>query len=268
MKKTILTSALCLSLLATGCVTSQKTPASESETTAASTTAETTTETTSETTTETTTEETTEETTTEAETTETSKVNHQASVEVITVMSYADGTNELNSVYPKVTVDGKEAADITNALKKHIQKKYPMKKMDNYVDGWSTRIAWGVKDNMLSIVIHASDVSTDYFTNEAFNYDLNTLKEIKDKEVTKRFGMKDADLFSKTKDVLKKYCSREGYDEKKTVKTINYDTVTPYVTQDGKLGVAAPVYYAKDSQFSGESSVRCFYLTTMEYDAI
>ena len=108
MKKTILTSALCLSLLATGCVTSQKTPASESETTAASTTAETTTETTSETTTETTTEETTE-ATTEATTEQTTTTTTEEETTTTTTRSSSSNTPVSCSYTirnPRVTSDG------------------------------------------------------------------------------------------------------------------------------------------------------------------
>ena len=130
MKKTILTSALCLTLMATGCVNNGAAPTSAPETTATSAT-ETATETTAATT----------EATTESsapETSETKKTAHQVTVEVLKKMTYSDGNNEFSSVYPKITVDGKEASAINRSLTDHIQKKYPMEKDGGNVDGWAT----------------------------------------------------------------------------------------------------------------------------------
>ena len=260
MKKTILTSALCLTLMATGCVNNGAAPASAPETTATSAT-ETATETTAATT----------ETTTESsapETSETKKTAHQVTVEVLKKMTYSDGNNEFSSVYPKITVDGKEASAINKTLTDHIQKKYPMEKDGVNIDGWATKISWGANENTLSIVILASDVSTDYFTTEVFNYDLDTLEKIDDGEVTKRLGMTDSDLFAKTKEILKKYCTERHYNTDKSLAEVNYDKITPYITRDGKAGVAATVYYERDSQFSGMDSVRTFSIHTMDYDVV
>ncbi|MCR5341490.1 MAG: hypothetical protein K6E60_09100 [Saccharofermentans sp.] len=257
MKKTILTSALCLTLMATGCVNNGAAPASApAETTSAT---ETTTETTAATT----------EATTESsapETSETKKTAHQVTVEVLKKMTYSDGNNEFSCVYPKITVDGKEASSINRSLTDHIQKKYPMEKDGVNIDGWATKISWGANENTLSVVILASDVSTDYFTTEVFNYDLDTLEKIDDSEVTKRLGLTDADLFAKTKEILTKYCKERGYNLDKSLADVNYDKITPYITRDGKAGVAATVYYVRDSQFSGMDSVRTFSLHTMDYD--
>ena len=260
MKKTIMTSALCLSLLATGCVNNGAAPASAPETTATSAT-ETATETTAATT----------ETTTESsapETSETKKTAHQVTVEVLKKMTYSDGNNEFSSVYPKITVDGKEASAINKTLTDHIQKKYPMEKDGVNIDGWATKISWGANENILSVVILASDMSTDYFTTEVFNYDLDTLEKIDDGEVTKRLGMTDSDLFAKTKEILKKYCTERHYNTDKSLAEVNYDKITPYITRDGKAGVAATVYYERDSQFSGMDSVRTFSIHTMDYDVV
>ena len=246
MKKTILTSALCLTLMATGCVNNGAAPTSATETTAATTAA-----------------------TTESsapETSETKKTAHQVTVEVLKKMTYSDGNNEFSSVYPKITVDGKEASAINKSLTDHIQKKYPMEKDGVNIDGWATKISWGANENTLSIVILASDVSTDYFTTEVFNYDLDTLEKIDDGEVTKRLGLTDSDLFAKTKELLTKYCTERGYNLDKSIAEVNYDRITPYITRDGKAGVAATVYYVRDSQFSGMDSVRTFSLHTMDYD--
>lgn len=260
MKKTILTSALCLTLMATGCVNNGAAPTSAPETTATSAT-ETATETTAATT----------EATTESsapETSETKKTAHQVTVEVLKKMTYSDGNNEFSSVYPKITVDGKEASAINKTLTDHIQKDYPMEKDGVNIDGWATKISWGANENTLSVVILASDMSTDYFTTEVFNYDLDTLEKIDDGEVTKRLGMTDSDLFAKTKEILKKYCTEGHYNTDKSLAEVTYDKITPYITRDGKAGVAATVYYERDSQFSGMDSVRTFSIHTMDYEVV
>ncbi|MBR1905354.1 MAG: hypothetical protein IJ819_02670 [Clostridiales bacterium] len=121
MKKTILTSALCLTLMATGCVNNGTATASTpAETTAATETATETTAATTEATTE----------STAPETSETKKTAHQVTVEVLKKMTFSDGTNELNSVYPKITVDGKEASSINRSLTDHIQKKIRWKRTE------------------------------------------------------------------------------------------------------------------------------------------
>lgn len=258
MKKLkLISTALCLSLLATGCVSNQKTPASE-QTTAAATTAVTT---------EATTEAPAEATTAAPEE---AKASHQVNVDIIKKMTYSDGTNEYNSVEPQIIVDGKAATEINKALSDYIQKNYPMKKEGNNVDGYSTSIAWGVKDNILSIVIKAGAMDCDYFTHDVFNYDLDTLKAIDDKEVTKSFGMTDDELFSKAKDIVNKFCSerKDSYDLEKSLASINYDKLTPFILPDGKPGVACSIAYGKDGQFGGSDGVRIFNLTTMEYQNI
>ncbi|MBR5181622.1 MAG: hypothetical protein IKW88_05160 [Clostridiales bacterium] len=254
MKKLkLISSALCLSLLATGCVSNQKAPASE-QTTAAATTAVTT---------EATTEAPAEATTAAPEE---AKASHQVNVDIIKKMTYSDGTNEYNSVEPQIIVDGKAATEINKALSSYIEKNYPMKKDGNNVDGFATSIGWGVKDNILSIVIQASDMGTDFFTYDIFNYDLDTLKAIDDKEVTKVLGMTDDELFSKAKDIVNKFCSerKDSYDLEKSLASINYEKLTPFVLNDGKPCVACSIAYGKDGQFGDSDGVRIFNLTTME----
>ena len=249
MKKLkLISSALCLSLLATGCVSNQKTPAADPTT---ATTAAATTQAPAEAT-----------TAAPAE----SKASHQVSVDIVKKMTYSDGTNEYNSVEPQIIVDGKAATELNKELSSYIEKNYPMKKDGNNVDGYATSIAWGVKDNTLSIVITASAMDCDYYTRDAFNYDLDTLKAIDDKEVTKRFGMTDDELFSKAKDIVNKFCSerKDSYDLEKSLASINYDKLTPFVLPDGTPGVACSIAYGKDGQFGGSEGVRTFNLKSME----
>ena len=254
MKKLkLISTALCLSLLATGCVSNQKTPAATNAATTAATT-----------------EATAATSAAPEESAAESKTAHVVNVDIIKKMTYSDGTNEYNSVEPQIIVDGKAATEINKALSAYIEKNYPMKKEGNNVDGYATQIAWGVKDNILSIVIKAGAMDCDYFTHDAFNYDLDTLKAIDDKEVTKRFGMTDDELFSKAKDIITKFCSerKDSYDLEKSLASINYDKLTPFILPDGTPGVACSIAYGKDGQFGGSDGVRIFNLTTMEYQNI
>ena len=247
---TILSTALCLSLMATGCFGSLNTPASESgnQPTDAPTA-----------------EETTEAPSAESETSGDVKVSHEVNVETVTIMTYSDGVNELVNVVPKIIVDGEEATEINASLSDYIQKTYPMEKNGDYVDGWSTKIKWGANENTVSIIIYASDTSTDYYTCEVFNYDLDTLTELDDHEVTKRLGMTDEEFFSKTEAIVKKYCDDgRAYDPDKSLEAVNYDKATPFITPDGNPGVSVCLIYSQDTQFMGAEGVRCFNMTTME----
>ena len=193
---------------------------------------------------------------------------HDVSVEDLSKTTYTDDyNNTYTSVYPKLIVDGKEATNINETISSYILKTYPIQiKTDyGYIEGYETSYRWGVMGNTVSIVIHASSIDSDYFTNEVFNYDLDTLKQLDDSEVVKRFGMTDEVFFNNTVDIIKKAGDdNRSYDLDKTVAAVNYDNVTPFVTSKGNPGVAASIYYVSDSQFGGSTSVRCFDMTTME----
>lgn len=251
MKKTaIISTALCLSLMAAGCYGNTGTPSGESQA-SSDTGVNAVTE------------------TVESEITEASgaeSVQHDVTVEVITEQTYSADTYELTSVVPKITVDGVEATAINSALSSHIHENYPMKIDGNNVDGFSTRIVWGIKDNTVSIVICASETFTDYYTREVFNYDLDTLTELDDHEVTKRLGMTDEEFFTRTTAIIEKYCENPAYDHDKSLADISYDKVTPFVLPDGTAGVLGCVVYSNDTQFAGSTSMRGFNMTTMEIE--
>ena len=236
-RSTLISAALCISLLATGCVRSPKTPAASQVSTSAAASAA------------------------------AANAVHQATVEVITEMSIKDGDYEHTLVVPKLIVDGKEATEINEKLGKHIRETYPLKREGNNVDGDSTRIVWGVKNNAVSIVLLVSSVCEDYFTREVYNYDLDTLKPLEAKEVTKRLGMTDDEFLSKTTEIIKKYCTgKADYDLDKSLAAVNYDKATPFIMPDGTPGVLGCIVPAADSQFAGLESMRCFNMTTMEHE--
>lgn len=243
-RTTIAATLLCLSLLASGCNGKPKTLSSETRVSAGSAV------------------------TTEAATSEAVKGTHEVKVEELSKDSYTDDYNDTyTSVYPKIIVDGKEATEINESIRNYIQKNYPLRTKTEYgyVEGSEITYKWGANANTISVIINVSGIKSDYFTTEVFNYDLDTLKSIDDSEVVKRLGMTDDEFFSKTAEVLKKALGNiSDYDRDKTLASVNYDNITPFITSDGKPGVIAGIFYAADSQFGGLVSVRSFDLSTME----
>jgi len=204
--------------------------------------------------------------TTDSVVTEVSVAAHDVSVEEIKKLSSDQGDFEYNSVAPKLIVDGNEATEINDSLSKYIEENYPLDIDGDYPDGMSTKLVWGVKDNIVSIVICARSTDSDYFTREAFNYDLDTLEELDDSEVVKRLGMTDDEFFGKTSDIVKKYCDGKDYDLEKCLAAVNYDKITPFIMPDGTPGVICCIVYGQDSQFMGLESGRGFNMTTMEFE--
>lgn len=242
-KAAIVSTVLCLSLLAAGCTHNGPNPSSEPTVTETSAVITETTETSEET------------------TVEPTKGEHQVTVEIVTLQSSKDG--EYNQVVPNVIVDGKEAMDINNVLSSYIQKEYPLEIFDDHADGMATSLYWGVKGNVLSIVILASETFTDYYTYDVFNYDLDTLKGIDNSETLKNLGMTEEEFLSKTSEIVNGYCTAYGYDLDKSLAAVNIEKCKPFVLPDGTIGVAASIAYPADSQFSGEST-KCFNMATKE----
>lgn len=230
-KEAIVSAVLCLSLLFAGCTFDQGTPAGPTQTTGAG-------------------EDVTE---------------HKVKVEDYTYLTLSDSTGDYTSRYPKLIVDGKEAIELNDALIRHIQSEYPMEKEDDYVYGYQTSYKWGVKGNVVSIIIYADYISEDFYTTEIYNYDLDTLKAMEDEEVIEALGLTEDELFSRTAEVYKSFCDgKAAFDLDASVSSISYDTITPFVTPDGSPGVAGYVMYSRDSQFYGSESITCFDLETME----
>ena len=227
----IISAALCLSFLAAGCTVNKKTPESEPASSDTSVAAE-------------------------------AASSHQVTVEDLTRNVISLGETDYISSCPKLIVDGVEATEINTAISEHIQEEYPLTTDGEYVDGYETIYKWGVKNNTVSIVIYATYLSEDYYTVEVYNYDLDTLAPLEDTEVAKRLGMTDEEFFNKTAEIFtERYGDVRDIDLVKSIEQIDYYNITPYITPEGNPGVAACIYYAEDSQFSGMESVRCFELT-------
>ena len=202
----------------------------------------------------------------------TEKTTHQVSVVDGSRTAIMDRSGEYVSRCPKLIVDGKEATEINASLSKHILEKYPLELTDyGYADGYSVSYEWGVKDSIVSIKIYADYLSEDGGSTEAFNYDLGTLEQLKDSEVVKRLGMTDKQFFDKTADAYRMHwktspqldANNSGHKKylNKSIKAINYDKITPYITPGGNIGVIGTVYYP-DSQF--DHSEVCFNLALLD----
>ncbi len=244
-RKAILATALCLSLMVAGCSggsDDKDSKDSEAKSSAAAT------------------EESTEESTEGS--TEAPAPTHEVTVDTVVVMAYSDGVYDCTSVAPNLIVDGREAGDINAEISNYIREKYPLTIEDDFADGYSTSLDWGTTGNTVSIVIYASDIYSDYFTCEVFNFDLDTLTAIDDSEVAKRLGYGEDEFLGKAAEVIRAYCEgKDSFDLDKCVSSVSFDTLTPLITSEGGAAVAATLYYAPDSQFSGSESVRVFDLS-------
>ena len=164
----------------------------------------------------------------------------------------------------EVTVDGKEATDINDMLSSYIRSEYPLEINDEYTDGMATRLYWGTKDNVLSIVIYAGETFTDYYTYDVFNFDLETQNRIDSREVLEHLGMTDEDFLSQASGIVESYCADSFYDLDRSVAAVDLDNCIPFVTPDGNTGFAANIYYPADSQFAGSAARRCLSLATKD----
>lgn len=180
---------------------------------------------------------------------------HQVSVVDGSRIAIMGKNSEEISKIPKLIVDGKEATQINSSLHSYIQNKYPMEKTDKNgsVEGYHVSYEWGVRGNTVSIllIIHVMNDPNDqyYHLYEAFNYDLDTLKQLEGSEVAKRFGLNDEQFFAKVADLYAHYWERQlGGDSdesksvlKKNVKAISYENVTPFITPGGYPGAVCTI---------------------------
>lgn len=214
---------------------------------------------------------------TSSEVVETSEAEVPAHVEVTDqlVMTLADDSgDEFIMIIPKLIVDGKEATAINAALKEFVEQNHPLEKtsyMDGdtekwYVVGEETSYEWGVKGNMVSIVIQADETFTDGFCYDIFNYNVDTLEAASNEEVIKAFGMTVDEFDGKVADAYRAYWNSSTYlqeymaDLDKSIDAIPTN-VTPFVTPDGNAG-AAGLIYISGSQFP--EKIKCFDLETLE----
>ena len=191
----------------------------------------------------------------------------------VTTLKDDQGT-EYKTIIPKLTVDGKDADSINAALSDHIKKNHVLtQEEDNdgdtkriLVDGETTRYAWGVRGNIVSIVIIASETFTDGTGYEIFNYNVDTLQAAGKDEVIKACGMTPDEFYKKVADAYRAYWKSEEWLQEdmsyldKSIGAISQDNVTPFILNNGNAGAAGLIY--TDSQFP--ESIKCFDLNTLK----
>ena len=177
---------------------------------------------------------------------------------------------EYKMIIPKLIVDGKEADSINAALRDHINRNHPLTQDEYGVNGEETRYAWGVRGNIVSIVVIASETFTDGVGYDVFNYNAETLQPASNDEVIKSFGITADEFCSKVADAYRAFWDSRPYlqekmsDLDKSIGAISLANVTPLITPDGNPGAAGRIYVT-GSQFP--ESVKCFDLDTLEIES-
>ena len=192
---------------------------------------------------------------------------HRVEVADQSVTTLRDNTGgEYKMIIPKLIVDGKEADSINAALRDHINENHPLTQDEYGVNGEETRYAWGVRGDIVSIIIIASETFTDGVGYEIFNYNADTLQAAGNDEVIKAFGMTADEFCSKVADAYRAFWDSRPYlqenmsDLDKSIGAISLANVTPFITPDGNLGAAGHIYMT-GSQFP--EIVKCFDLDTL-----
>ena len=194
--------------------------------------------------------------------TETPVSTHEVSVTDLSVTTITNDTGyEVTVIIPKLIVDGVEAESVNEALKDHINKEHAPKQETGadgetiYMDGENTRYAWGVRGNIVSIVIIASETFTDGVRYEVFNYNADTLQAAGNDEVIKSFGITEDEFYGRVADAYTawwdgtewlKDADRSSLDE--SINAISSKAV-PFVTPDGGAGALGLILNLPYSQF-------------------
>ncbi|MBR2523667.1 MAG: hypothetical protein IKE53_04420 [Clostridiales bacterium] len=239
MKKTLLvTAALCIAVMAAGCSkTEESSYATTMDTTAETAASET-------------------EISDETEGTETPASQHDVVVEDQSVTTLSDETGDYSSTIPKLIVDGQEAESINYELKSTLTEKYSMEKDANsgYVTGYEMRYAWGVKDNIVSIVVIAGYIGDDGADYAVFNYDLDNLTALSGDEVVERLDMSVDEFFDSVANVYRTYWENEpwlgeAYNDMldRSISVIDFEHVKPFITPSGHTGFAGYIYTPSQS---------------------
>ncbi len=202
---------------------------------------------------------------------ETPVSTHRVEVADQSVTTLKDNNGgEYKMIIPKLIVDGKEADSINAALRDHINRNHPLTQDEYGVNGEETRYAWGVRGNIVSIVVIASETFTDGVGYEIFNYNADTLQAAGNQEVIKAFGMTADEYCGKVAEAYRAFWNGRPYlqenmsDLDRSIGAISLANVTPFITPDGNLGAAGHIYMT-GSQFP--EIVKCFDLDTLEIES-
>lgn len=195
---------------------------------------------------------------------------HRVEVSDQSVTTFKDNNGgEYKTIIPKLIVDGKEADSINAALCDHINRNHPLTQDEYGVNGEETRYAWGVRGDIVSIIIITDETFTDGVGYDVFNYNVDTLQAASNNEVIKAFGMTADEYCGKVADAYKAFWDGRPYlqenmsDLDRSIGAISLANITPFITPDGNLGAAGRIYVT-DSQFP--EIVKCFNLETLEIE--
>ena len=192
---------------------------------------------------------------------------HKVEVADQSVTTLKDDSGEYETIIPKIIVDGKEADSVNATLSEYIKKNHPMTMTEYGVNGETTRYAWGVRGDIVSIIIIASETFTDGVGYDIFNYNVDTLQPAGNDEVIRSLGMTADEFCNKAADAYRVFWNSRPYlrnnmsDLDKSIGAISSSSVTPFIMPNGNIGAAGRIYVS-DSQFP--ESVRCFDLDTLE----
>ena len=195
---------------------------------------------------------------------------HRVEVTDQSVTTFKDNTGgEYKMIIPKLIVDGKEADLINAALRDHINENHPLTQDEYGVNGEETRYAWGVRGNIVSIVVIASETFTDGIGYDVFNYNVDTLQAAGNDEVIKAFGMTADEFCGKVAEAYRAFWNGRPYlqenmsDLDRSIGEISLANASPFITPAGNPGAAGHIYVT-GSQFP--ESVKCFNLETLEIE--
>ena len=195
---------------------------------------------------------------------------HRVEVADQSVTTFKDNNGgEYKTIIPMLIVDGKEADSINAALRDYINKNHPLTQNEDGVNGEETKYAWGVRGDIVSIIIIASETFTDGVGYEIFNYNADTLQAAGNDEVIKAFGMTADEYCGKVAEAYRAFWNGRPYlqenmsDLDRSIGAISLANVTPFITPDGNLGAAGHIYMT-GSQFP--EIVKCFDLDTLEIE--
>ncbi len=195
---------------------------------------------------------------------------HTAEVTDQSVTTFIDNDgSEYKTIIPKLIVDGKEADSINAALREHISKNHPLTKNEYGVNGEETRYVWGIRGDIVSIVIIASETFTDGVGYDVFNYNADTLQAAANDQVIGSFAMTADEYCNKVAEAYRALWDSRPYlqenmsDLDRSIGAISLSNVTPFIMPDGGLGAAGRIFVT-GSQFP--ESVKCFNLYTLNVE--
>ncbi len=203
--------------------------------------------------------------------TEAAVSTHRVEVADQSVTTFKDNNgDEYKTVIPKLIVDGREADSINAALRDHINRNHPLTQDEYGVNGEETRYAWGVRGDIVSIIIIASETFTDGVGYDVFNYNADALQTAGNDEVIMSLGMTADEFCSRVADAYRVFWDSKPYlqehmsDLDKSIGAITSADIIPFITPDGNPGAAGRIYVT-GSQFP--ESVKCFNLDTLEIES-